>query len=551
MEWFDLTLWEWILPIGIGIIAGLVTNAVAIWMLFHPYEPVYVGPLRILPKGAIPKEIDRIAKRIGETVGNELLTSDDLARTLSSPAFRDRFDEALRSALDALLGQDLSALRDMVPPEQQAELEESLNRVLGKLLEGLHIYLHSPEFEQRVRGVAELLTTDLRDRALADVLTPALHADLVRAARDLWNTVRQSPELERAVTEALERVVGNLLVSEKPLRHYVPSGAVNLGEAVVVRYLPLLLERLGEVLEDPQTRLRLQDVLRNFSNRFLEEQRSWKRLVGRLVITERTLASTVNAIEQGAVDEIGTLLREPDVQARVSAALNRAVEDLLDRPLRDLLGDVSPERARHLQQALGERVVYMLRHPAAEQVVIGRLDALLAGAEGRTVGDVMDVLGPDRAREFADRLAGWIVSVARGPRAAALLQRALERQTSWMVSVPIGRIGAYLPADATRRAEQILFDPLWSFIQSRVPQAVASLPVAGMVENKLKAYPLRKVEELIYRVSGKELGLIVYLGGFLGAMVGGMMLFTVSWPAGLVTTVFFFLVAMVFINAKG
>lgn len=551
MELLGLTPWEWLLPIAIGIVAGLSTNAVAIWMLFHPYEPLHLGPLRVLPKGAVPKEIDRIARRIGETVGNELLTPADITRTLSSAGFRERFDEALRDALAHLLDRDLPALRELIEPEQAADVEAALRRLVGRFGEGIRIHLASPEWETRLEEFARSLTTELRDHPLDELLTPELRSDLVRGAGDLWRGLCDSPEFERAVGEALERAVENVLASRKPLRHYVPTGAVDLGETVVARYLPSLLEHLGGVLEDPETRARLQQVLRRFVDRFLEEQQTWKRIVGRLVITERTLAQTVEAIEQGGVDEIAGLLREPDVQGRVSAAVNSGVEDLLDRPLGDLSGDLSPERAAEIRAALTARVVYALRHPNTEAVVRGRLDATLAGAAGRTLGDLLDVLGPERSREFADRVAGWALEASRGPRAAAALEQLLQRQTAWMVRVPIGRIRDFLPPDAERRVEQLLFDPLWTFLQRRVPVAVAGLPVAKMVEDKLKAYPIQKVEELVWRVSGRELGLIVYLGAFLGAIVGGAMLFTVSWPAGLVTVLGFVLVSLIFINVKG
>jgi hypothetical protein len=117
--------------------------------------------------------------------------------------------------------------------------------------------------------------------------------------------------------------------------------------------------------------------------------------------------------------------------------------------------------------------------------------------------------------------------------------------------VPIGRPEDYLPRNAVRRAEGLLFDPLWDFLQSRVPAAVAGLPVATMVEEKLKSYPISKVEELIWRVSRKELVLIIYLGGFLGALIGSTMLFTTSWQAGATATSFFLALSFGFINLKG
>jgi uncharacterized membrane protein YheB (UPF0754 family) len=550
MELLGLTLWEWTLPLVIGVTAGLLTNAIAIWMLFHPYEPVYLGPVRVMPKGAIPKEIDRIAKRIGETVGKELLTSEDIARTLGSNAFRERFDETLRDALHAILHRELGPLRDMVTPAQAAGLESTLQRLLEKLVQALEFYFQSPDFEERVRGFTRSLTGEFRDRPLSVLLTAELQADLAGASREIWVSVRESPEFARVIAEAVDRVVEGVLVSDKPVRHYVPAGAVNLGEAVVSQYLPLLLERLGQVLDHPSTRASLQQTLRRFVNRFLEEQQSWKRMIGRLVITERTLAQTVQAIEQGGVDEIAALLREPEVQGRVARAVNEGVEDLLDRPVSELLASVTPERAQRIRGVLVERILYLFRHPTTEEVVLRRIDAALAGAGERTVGEVLGILGEERAAELTDRAGGWVIQALRGPRSIAFVHGLAAHQTSWMLTVPVGRPADYLPEDAVRRAEGLLFDPLWEFLQRRVPAAVAGLPVAAMVEEKLKSYPLSKVEELIWRVSRRELVLIIYLGGFLGALIGSMMLFTASWPAGLAATAVFLTLSFGFLNLK-
>lgn len=550
MEFLGLTPIEWFLPIFIGTTAGLATNAIAIWMLFHPYDTVRVAGVRVLPMGAIPKEIDRIARRIGETVGNELLTSNDIALTLASESFRERFDEALRAALDSLLEREIGAPRDLITPEQAVGLEAVLDRLVDKVLEGVAVYLNSEEWEERVRGFAAGLGGEFRDTPLSAVLTPELRVDLDRGLQQLWSGIRESPEFARVIGEALDRGIGRLLVSEKPVRHYVPAGAVNLGEAFVANYLPILLDKLGGILDDPDTRAKLQDTLRRFTDRFLEAQKTWKRVVGRLMITERTLAQTVEAIEQGGVDEIAALLREPEVQARVAESVNKGVEELLEKPVHELLGDVSPERAARLRNALVERILYLFRHPTTEEVVLARLNQLVGAVAEKKVGDVIDLLGEERARDLTDQGADWILETLRGPRVLGFLRAAIEHRTEWILSVPIGRLADYVPEDTVRRAERLLFDPLWGFLQRRVPAAVSSLPVARMVEDKLKGYPISKVEELIWRVSKKELVLIIYLGGFLGALIGSIMLLLESIPAGLLASSVFILMSLFFINLK-
>ena len=55
------SLWvEALTTIGFDALAGGITNAVAVWMLFHPYERRGVGRLAI--QGAIPKNRARLAR---------------------------------------------------------------------------------------------------------------------------------------------------------------------------------------------------------------------------------------------------------------------------------------------------------------------------------------------------------------------------------------------------------------------------------------------------------------------------------------------------------
>ena len=46
--------------IFVGALSGGLTNAIAIWMLFHPYERRGIGPFKL--EGAIPKNKSRLAK---------------------------------------------------------------------------------------------------------------------------------------------------------------------------------------------------------------------------------------------------------------------------------------------------------------------------------------------------------------------------------------------------------------------------------------------------------------------------------------------------------
>jgi uncharacterized membrane protein YheB (UPF0754 family) len=536
--------------VGIGIAAGLLTNAVAIWMLFHPHKPVRLRWIRLFPQGAIPKEIDRIARRIGQTVGTHLLRAEDIIDTLGQPEFRERFDSTLRKALENMLDKELGNLRSEIPERRLGDVTGTVTEFGERLLEGLAEYLDGESFEKRVREFVDRLNREFGDEPLERVLTPAAREQAMMIFHDLGEGVVMGPGFRSAIGEFFQRNLRDFVTSDESLERFVPTGAINFGEAVVRNYLPLVLDRFGQVLESPAAQERVRRALRSFIDGYLSQQGMFQQIVGRLIITERTLSQTVQALERGGAEEVAALLREPLIQDRAAAAVNDAIDDMLERPVRDIFGDMSDDELARVGDVLTDRIVDFARHETTEEFVISRTDRLLSASQGKKLTDVLDYLGPEAADRITDRLADWIVEVARGERVRGLLEAALVRQTEWLLTVPIGRLRDYLPPDAVDRAEQLMFDPLWEFLQSRVPILVSELPIAEMVEHRIRAYPIAELERLIWTVTRRELRLIIYLGGFLGAVVGSLMVVFQAPSVGLVYLGVIVVLSYVFLNFR-
>ena len=534
----------------IGIFAGLITNAVAIWMLFHPHKELRIGRVRLFPQGAIPKEIKRIARRIGLTVGTHLLRTEDIVQTLGQPEFRERFDSTLRNGLERLLDKELGNLRSEIPEHRLGDVTGTVTEFGERLLGGLSEYLHGEAFERRVRDLVDRLRNELGDEPLEQVLTTAAREQIMATFHDVGEGVVMGDGFRNAIGEFFQRNLHEFVTSEEPLGRFVPAGAINFGEAIVRNYLPIVLDRFGQVLESPAAQERVRRALRNFIDGYLSQQGIFQQIVGRLIITERTLSQTVQALERGGAEEVAALLREPLIQDRAAGAVNDAVDDMLQRPVRDIFGDMNDQELLRLGNVLADRIVDFARHETTERFVVNRTDRLLRAAEGKKMVDVLEYLGPEAAGRISERLADWIVEIARGEKVRSLLEAALVRQTEWLLTVPIGRLKDYMPPDALDRAEQLVFNPLWEFLQKRVPALVSELPIAEMVEQRIVAYPIADFERLIWTVTRRELRLIIYLGGFLGAVVGSVMVVVQAPVVGLTYFGVIVLASYLFINFR-
>ena len=63
-------------------------------------------------------------------------------------------------------------------------------------------------------------------------------------------------------------------------------------------------------------------------------------------------------------------------------------------------------------------------------------------------------------------------------------------------------------------------DPVWEGLTTQVPAVIEKIDIAGRVEQKALECPPAKMEELVRKVTHKELRIIVRLGYLLGGFIG-------------------------------
>ena len=87
----------------IGAIIGYCTNYIAVKMLFKPLKPVKIGNWTLpFTPGIIPKGKARMAKAMGEAVGDHLLTKQDLEQILLSDEVKKTVVQAVGSGLQTI-----------------------------------------------------------------------------------------------------------------------------------------------------------------------------------------------------------------------------------------------------------------------------------------------------------------------------------------------------------------------------------------------------------------------------------------------------------------
>jgi uncharacterized membrane protein YheB (UPF0754 family) len=251
----------------VGMLAGGLTNTVAVWMLFNPKQR------RLGFQGAVPKNQARLARSIGRTVGERLLTPADLQRELSRPELQEAFELRLTDLVRSVL-LSREPLITKVPPAAITAMESAMASYLPGAMEKLGGFLGQPATREKMRetlhSIFHRFVEDLKfhERVIAKLVMSESKMD---RALDTLQTegVEQLVVLldDPVIREEIARTIHDAVLAylQKPITE-VLSGLTDVNEPGTAERLstamsPVIWEWIHDQVPDLVQRLDLQGVV--------------------------------------------------------------------------------------------------------------------------------------------------------------------------------------------------------------------------------------------------------------------------------------------------
>jgi uncharacterized membrane protein YheB (UPF0754 family) len=482
-------------------------------MLFHPHERRGFGFLKV--QGAIPKNKPRLAKTIGRTVGQKLLSAEDLHQQLTAPGIQEAFEAAVGGFVKSLLDTERGSIREELPERILPEVDSAVETVANIIADRVVEYTSTDDFRTATARFLTNTRERVADKSVGLILTGS-RREAVRNRVEEWVAeAAASPELDRIVGEWMDRQLVNLAADATPLIERLPQSLVAAVEKEIQDYLPLAIDRMAGVLRNPEARGRIQGALHDLFERFVRDLMIHERIVARLVVTERTITKVLDNFEREGADQLGKLLDQPEMRNQVAKSVNDAVVSFLRKPMSDHMERLGAERIEGVKKTAAEYVATIVRDPATRRYGIEKLDQALQAAEGRTWGDLLKYIPPDQA-------ADWVSEAMRDPKMRGWIAEGLSTALTALVDRRIGRPASLLPEGGVSQISERLSPALWDWTQKQVPVVLETIDVQKMVEEKVLSFSLVRIEEIVRTTTQRELDVIVRLGWVLGAIVGSV-----------------------------
>ncbi len=243
---------DWSIIIGplVGAVIGYCTNFIAVKMLFRPLNEKKIGNFKIpFTPGMIPKEKPRLAKAVGEAVGNTLLTEETIANNLLTDEIKDKISSEVTNYIE-IVREDDEPIKDKLSKiTSETDIERNIENVKDTITEKLYGKI----VDMKVgKTVAEQVSAAIKSKLEGGLFAMMLTDDVINSFMDPVSDMIDSYIVKNGRQVISEKVVSEVdNFVQKPtgeLTQYLDMSGIDIPALVVNVYTSFVQNKLSNVL---------------------------------------------------------------------------------------------------------------------------------------------------------------------------------------------------------------------------------------------------------------------------------------------------------------
>ncbi|GAA3344958.1 DUF445 domain-containing protein [Deinococcus persicinus] len=180
----------------IGAAIGGVTNHLAIKMLFRPHNAIYIKNWRVpFTPGLIPKRRDELAKQLGLTVVNYLLTPETFRKKFFSKDIQEKVEKFVQTKVEETIFTNDKTIQDWLNIAGFAHMPATIEQKVEAIVEG---QFASVKNTLSTKSIRTLLSSDMQDTL--DAKIPVAVSHILEKGEDYF----LSPEGEMTIKAMID-----------------------------------------------------------------------------------------------------------------------------------------------------------------------------------------------------------------------------------------------------------------------------------------------------------------------------------------------------------
>lgn len=470
---------NYLLSTLMGALIGYITNWLAIKMLFRPYERKYLFnkiPIPFTP-GLIPKEKPRIAKSVGDTVGDYLLSEEVILRNLQEADLNRKIDDYLVEKT-SLLEKSEKNLGEILEELSSENLDYTNGRLSNYINNTLVLALEEETNRDKIINFTQEKLMNLDLDSLIDKI------DLNKLLTE--NKGRIGEGLEEFFKE-------NKVKLEKDERRLVEVIGEDLASELLRDNMNTILIELKNILNNKEIEYRVKVLIREGLELNLPA-------ATRLFLNPETLTEKV-------YDKLKDYSQSPDCSVKLIPIIEGLYGRALDYKLKDIFYLISYRLDDRALEGLAEKSLEKLKASSAIESLEESLKLYLK----ENKKNYKDYLG-----DLLEKSYDLILIELRGGFLFPYIDKFLRK----LEDKKIKNLMEGLGEDSLAKLRKKLVEKISDSISKELPKLIKELNISKIVEEEINSFDLAFAEKIILDIARKELEAITWFGAFLGGLIG-------------------------------
>lgn len=487
-------------------------------MLFHPYQPKKIFGITVWPQGMIPRHRERLAQSIGNAVGNELVSQETVFNALFETSFFERkIEDFVKGYTDDLLATVYPSFIDALPSGARGPILDTISALQFRLAEYIADMLRSEETSNAISRFVDRQIDDLLSRRIDETVNDATLAKVVSFIEERFQRLVGDEEFESKVSDFLSGRLDDLARSSATLADTFTPETIAFVKDRLDQQVPPIVHHLADIATSQNTRKQMGALIKHEVDDYYEHLSLFKKI---FISRERIHHEVDDLMNKTLPRRVEEYLRGPAFEQEAEAFLNSTIDNLLTRPLSDIVGQLEPEKFKLMKRQVTSYILELARSPDLARSISTYIHDALDQFRPQTLGSALQRIDVDSAARIKTFLSSSLLEILARHDTAQTINSIMSSQVERLLIAPIGRLRDHLSDHSIQRARGLLVERITHAARERLPTAIAEFDVGGLVRKKVFDYPIQKLEELVLSVAGQHLKTIELFGAIIGFIIG-------------------------------
>ncbi|HDK7157043.1 TPA: DUF445 family protein [Clostridium botulinum] len=484
----------------IGGIIGYLTNWIAIKMLFRPYEEKKIFGMKVpFTPGLIPKEKTRIAKSVGNAIGEHLLSSEIIVKSLCSENMNNRLKIWIRQKVYSLITTK-KTLEDKFKEFLDYKYEYFITALKTSLSKLTINNLKNEKNRDKMKEIIKIKLDKILSLNGNHITNNHIYKQIKASLINNTNEYLKSDNFKHVLKSLIIENIKDEEVLNKKIGDIIPSNFSSNIKVYVYRKKDNLSNYINEMLKEEENINKLKNIL--------------KEVINNNVNSFMSMFVDVNAISDKTIVFLEEYLQREETKEEMVSLVNKSIDKILDTDLQDIIENI-PENNKDV--IVDETVDILCEKFQNTEMILEIIEKIESHIQGKSsLNDIIEKINIDPYKFINSIIDKFIDSENFEVIINNLISDIIEN----FMKTPIYELTQGNEEGILNTSYQMVKNVYNRFIENQAEEVISILDIASIVEDRINEFDVYLAEEIILEISSKELKAITWLGGLLGALIG-------------------------------